>query len=436
MLIRSINRLKNDIERNVRLINTECINDKETINWNDPERTESKMGRSLETKMLLCVVALITTLSLSACGETEIDQPEERALSVEIMEVAYGNVEVRTTLTGLVEPRADVRLTPKMPGIAKQVYVSIGEQVVAGQVLVTLDQNDIQNSIRQSEAGLAIAQAGLETAEAGLAMAEEQHAQSLRELERIKVLYDQGAVTKQQFEQAEMAASEASLNSTRSQVNQARAQVNQARVAAENARSVLTDTEIRTPIAGIVTEINAKVGEVVSGQMAAVSVAQLDPVVVKPRVSEYLINRFSINQEVAISIPAASNEPYQGMVNAIAPVPAAGTMTYPMEIEIGNQDGLIKAGMFAEINLTTETRRNVLVVPSEAVVIREGRTVLFLVEGHRAVMREVIVGIDNGQSAEIVYGVNAGHRIIFRGQDFLEDGSLIDDVEEPGSDAS
>jgi RND family efflux transporter MFP subunit len=366
----------------------------------------------------------------------EIYQPEERALSVEIMEVAYGNVEVRTTLTGQVEPREEVRLTPKLPGTAQQVHVSIGERVVAGQVMVTLDQSDIQNSIRQSEAGLAIAQAGLETAEAGLAMAEEQHAQSLRELERIKVLYDQGAVTKQQFEQTEMAASETSLNSTRSQVNQARAQVNQAWVAAENARSMLSDTEIRTPITGIVTNINAKVGEVVSGQIAAVSVAQLDPVVVKPTVSEYLINRFSINQEVSISIPAVSNDPYQGMVNAIAPVPAAGTMTYPMEIEISNQDGLIKAGMFAEINLTTETRRNVLVVPSEAVVIREGRTVLFLVEGHRAVMREVIVGIDNGQSAEIVYGVNAGHRIIYRGQDFLEDGSLIDDVEEPGSDAS
>jgi len=371
---------------------------------------------------------LILAAILSGCQQAVPEPREERALSVEIMDVSIGNLAVRTTLTGQVHALETVRLTPKMPGSVARVHVVEGDTVSAGQLLISLDQKDIQNSIRQAEAGLAIAQAGYESAEAGLVMAEEQHQQALRELERMLTLYESGAITKQQLEQAELSASETSILSTRSQVNQAQAQVNQARVSLDVARSTLADTEIRSPLNGTVTEMNAVVGEVISGQAPAVSISTLNPVVVKTTVSEYLINRFTTGQEVNISIPAASSELYQGTVSTIAQVPSSGSMTYPMEMEIPNQESLIKVGMFAEIDLTTETRQNVLLVPSEAVVIREGRPVVFLAHQQRAVMREVTIGIDNGQFAEILSGLQAGQRIIFRGQDFLEDGSLIDDV--------
>lgn len=392
------------------------------------------MARTGKTSKALMIILLLSILLLSACQQPEVEVPAERALSVEIMEVAYGDLQVRTTLTGQVHPLEEVRLAPKVPGTVSQVHVSVGDRVQAGNALVTLDQRDLQNSIRQSEAAIGIAEAGVATAEAGLAAVEEQHQQALRELNRVETLYHQGAATKQQLEQAEMAASENALNSSRAQVEQARAQLNQAQVSLEVARSSMQDTVIRTPIDGVVTEVNAKMGEGISGP--AVTVAQLNPVVVKTTVSEYLINRFEMGQEVSVNIPAAQREAYKGTVSTIAPAPVTGSLTYPMEMEISNLDGMIKIGMFAEVELTMETRENVITVPSEAVVIREGRTVVFLVEAERAVMREVIVGIDNGQTAEIAYGLNAGDRVIFRGQDFLEDGSLINDVNGKGSDAS
>ncbi|SMP61420.1 efflux RND transporter periplasmic adaptor subunit [Anoxynatronum buryatiense] len=392
------------------------------------------MARTGKISKRLLMIVLLTTLLLSACQPSEVEIPTERALSVEIMEVSYGDLQVRTTLTGQVHPLEEVRLAPKMPGTVRQVYVSVGDRVQAGETLVTLDQRDLLNSIRQSEAAAGIAEAGVATAEAGLAAVEEQHQQALRELNRIQTLYQQGAATKQQLEQAEMAASDNALNSSQAQVEQARAQLNQAQVTIEVARSSLEDTVIRAPIEGVVTEVNAKLGEGISGP--AVTVAQLNPVVVKTTVSEYLINRFEIGQEVSVKIPAAQTEAYQGTVSTIAPAPGTGSLTYPMEMEISNPDGVIKIGMFAEVELTMETRENVITIPSEAVVIREGRTVVFLVEEERAVMREVIVGVDNGQTAEIAYGLNAGDRIIFSGQDFLEDGSLINDVNGKGSDAS
>ena len=351
---------------------------------------------------------------LSACGSPEPEAPRERVLSVEIMEVAFGQLESRTSLAGQVHPNQEVRLTSGMAGRAERVHVRAGDAVTAGQPLITLDQKDIRNGIRQAEAALAVA-------EAALASVTEQQAQALRELERTRVLYEEGAVTLQQLEQAEMGASETGLNNTR-------AQVNQARVSLEVARSSLQDTVLESPLNGIVTAVTVEPGEIVSGQTPAVTVAALDPVLVKASVSEYLVNRFSTGQEVLVSIPAAFDESLEGTVATVGVSPASGTMTYPMEIEIPNPDGIIRAGMFAEIELTTETRSNVLVIPSEAVVIREGRSVVFLVQDNRAVMRDVVVGLDNGTQAEIRSGLNAGHRIIYRGQDFLDDGSLIDDV--------
>ena len=389
-------------------------------------------------KPIKLILLLSFLLLLTGC-RSEPEETAERPLSVEVLSVSRGDLELLTKLTGQVYPIEEVQLTPKMPGTAAQVHVSKGSRVSSGQVVVTLDQRDIQNSIRQAEAGLVIAQAGLgaaqaglETALSGLAASEEQYAQAVRELERMQILYDQGAVTGQQLEQAEVSASETVLNSSRSQVSQARAQVNQAhaqvnqaQVSVETARSSLADTTIRSPISGVATEVNVKAGETVSAQMPAVTVTQLDPVIIRTNVSEYLINHFSVNQRVTVRVPSALNVPLQGTVNTIASVPAAGTMTYPMEVRMGNQQSLIKVGMFAEVELTTETRRNVLLVPSEAVVIREGRTVVFMADDDRAVMQEVTVGIDNGESAEILTGLQVGQRVIYRGQDFLEDGSLI-----------
>jgi RND family efflux transporter MFP subunit len=399
------------------------------------------------------ILLLSLLLLLTGCFQSEPEETAERALSVEVLSVSRGDLEILTTLTGQVYPIEEVQLTPRMPGTAAQVHVSKGSRVTAGQVVVTLDQRDTQNSIRQAEAslssaqaglgiaqaGLGSAQAGLETALAGQAASGEQYAQAVRELERMQILYDQGAVTGQQLEQAEMSASETILSSSQSQVNQAhaqvnqasaqvnqaRAQVNQAQVSVETARSSLADTTIRSPINGVVTEVNVKTGEIISGQMPAVTVSQLDPVIIRTNVSEYLINHFSVNQRVTVRVPSALDVPLQGTVNMIASVPAAGTMTYPMEIRMGNQQSLIKVGMFAEVELTTETRRNVLLLPSEAVVIREGRTVVFLADDDRAVMQEVTIGIDNGESVEVLTGLQVGQRIIYRGQDFLEDGSLI-----------
>lgn len=373
---------------------------------------------------------------LTGCRQATVDIPEERAISVAVTEAAFGDLAVTTTITGQVKPIEEVRLVPKMPGTVNQVHVSVGDTVSQGQTLITLDQRDMRNSARQAEAALSIAQAGLETARSGLASAEMQHAQALRDLERTQTLYAQGAVTQQQLEQAEMAASDTTLNTSRSQVSQAEAQVNQARVALDIANASLQDTKIVSPFSGIVVELNATAGEMLSSQGAAAIIAQLDTMTLKTQVSEYLINRFSPGQEVALRIPAAFNGTVSGFVNTIAPAPATGTMTYPMEVQVDNPEGLIKSGMFAEVEITIETRENSLLIPSASVVVREGRTVVFLVEGDRAAMKEVIVGIDNGDLTEIAYGLNAGDLIVYQGQDFLEDGSLIQDTDrQDGDDA-
>ncbi len=389
---------------------------------------------------VLGVIGLSVIISMSSwltgCQQATVELPEERAISVAITEASYGDLAVNTTLTGQVKPVEEVRLVPKMPGTVNQVHISVGDTVSKGQTLITLDQRDMRNGTRQAEAALSIARAGLETARAGLASAEMQHAQALRDLERTQSLYSQGAVTQQQLEQAEMAASETALNTSRSQVTQAEAQVNQARVSLDIATTSFQDTVIVSPLAGMVVELNATAGELLSGQGAATIIAQLDTMTLETQVSEYLINRFTTGQEVELLIPAAFSGAVTGTVNTIAPAPATGTMTYPMEIHVANPEGLIKSGMFAEVEITTETRENTLLVPSASVVVREGRTVVFLVEGDRAVMKEVIVGIDNGDLTEIAYGISAGDLVVYQGQDFLEDGSLIQDTTSQDGDAS
>ncbi|SHK38259.1 efflux RND transporter periplasmic adaptor subunit [Tepidibacter formicigenes] len=361
---------------------------------------------------LLLILILIFTVPLAGCKKKkEVKEPEEKVISVETKKVQKGDINLKTTLSAKVAPIEEASVVPKIPGKVAKINIEIGQKVNKGDVLFTLDKTDMLNVVKNAEAAYNMAVANLK-------IREEQIENARTNYERMKFLYEQGAISKQQFEQYELQASSTNLEV-------AKAQVEQSRVALENAKSSLVDTTVTSPISGVITAVNINEGEMASSAMPAVSIANLDKVVIETDISEYLINKVKIGDSVDISIKSAGKENFKGKITALSPATSQGSMTYPIKIEIDNKNKLIKPGMFGEVSIVTEKKEKVITVPSEAVIVKEGNDVVFTVEDNKAHMKNVSLGIDNGEYVEIIKGVKEGETVVIKGQNYLDEGSKV-----------
>jgi RND family efflux transporter MFP subunit len=121
-----------------------------------------------------------------------------------------------------------------------------------------------------------------------------------------------------------------------------------------------------------------------------------------------------------------SSEPFKGAIRSVIPSPSSGQTTYPVTIDLNKQDERFKSGMFTEITMVTGVAENVVTVPSEAVIIRNGTEIVAVIgAGDKVEINEVETGLDNGESVEIISGVSPGDRVVYEGQHYLDADSKI-----------
>lgn len=362
----------------------------------------------MDTKRVITftlIAILGFTLLLSGCGSQKTQQKAEKQhVPVEVAQVEKRDIVYQTTITGTVSAEQDVNIIPKIPGKVELVKVDVGDRVKKGDVLLQLEQDEIRAQLKQAEAALAMAKAGKSTTQS-------QFENARVNLERMQKLYSEGAISKQQLEQAKLQLDSANPESVEAQVKQAEA-------ALESARFQLENTVITSPISGIVTAITTEVGEMVSQTMPVARIVNMDLVYIESTVTENQVNYLEPGQEVKVTIEAVSAEPLTGKIVSISPAADLQTKTYPVKIELENGQHFIKPGMFAEVSLPLAEKNGVVAVPMSAIVERMGKTGVFVVEDGKAVFREISKGLDNGEYVEVT-GIGEGEKLVVEGQHSL-----------------
>ena len=95
------------------------------------------------------------------------------------------------------------------------------------------------------------------------------------------------------------------------------------------------------------------------------------------------------------------------------------TQLYSMKIYIDNKDGVIKPGMFANAEIPLDMKDNVLSIPSEAVIIKDEKNIVYIVKDGKAVEKEIEIGLDTGTEIEILAGLKEKDIIIIRGHNYV-----------------
>lgn len=338
-----------------------------------------------------------------------------KVVSVEVAAATTGDVAKIVRLTGNVAARTEINVIPKMPGRIRSLSVDVGDRVSKGQVLVKLDDAEVLASLRAAEAALEVAKAGARAAQANLEDAK-------RNLERMQQLYDAGAISLQQLEQAQLRYEQAAAG-----VNDA--QVRQAEAAVESARLQLENTVIVSPINGVVAARFADPGELAGTSQPLLTLVDISEVQVTCNVTGEDVNSLRTGQNVPVVVAAAGQTEeerrFTGRITSLAPAADARSKLFPVRISIPNPDGRLRPGMFAEVHLTTAVSRNAVRVPVDAVLERDGKKIVYVVEGDRARERRVETGITGEDYVEIRSGLKPGEKVVVTGQDFLVDGTRV-----------
>lgn len=361
-------------------------------------------------------IALILGLGLLVTGcsqEANTVVEEESYIPVEIHEVSTSTLTEKAIFSGKVFSEQEVAVIPKVPGKVNRVQVKVGDRVQAGQVLFTMDTSDYQSSLDNANIGIRMAEIDYE-------MNKEQVETAETNYERQKELYDAGAIPLAQLESVEM-----QLNNAKKGLELAEIRLEQAQLGLEQAQKAIADSTVTAPVSGTVSGLNVVEGQMATQTAPAVTITKLDSLYVAINIPENMVNNFSPGQKTTVIINSATKEELPGTITNISPSANMTTGLYSMKVTFESKDAQIRPGMFAKVEIPTQTKEDVLTINSEAVVLKGGQYIVYVVEGERAVAKEVTTGLDTGAQVEILEGLEVGEQVIIKGQTLVQDGSKV-----------
>jgi HlyD family secretion protein len=372
----------------------------------------------------------------------------QRAVPVEVKKASKENFARKLTLSGRLEASQQVEITSKAAGRVKQIHVKIGEQVKAGQPILSLDGEEVLIQLQRAQAALQSARARYTEALEGtpeeslvqtqntLADLQIKYEAAKKELERTEALYQQGAISAAELEKARtnFASASTSLENqkqkwkldqkgpTQSAIDIAAAQVKQAEADYALARLNAGHLLVRAPFDGVIGSLSVTAGGNVSGNTVIAQLINVSVMKVKTQATESQIGLIKTGDSAEVKIPSMGYTT-TGKITAVSPLPDS-SKSYPIEMEIANPDLRLKAGMIASIEMKGQPR-TALVVPREAVISKDQQTYVFIVEDGKAKQVIVKAGESDGERMEILEGLQGGEEVVVKGQNTLVEGMPV-----------
>ena len=192
--------------------------------------------------------------------------------------------------------------------------------------------------------------------------------------------------------------------------------------------------QIKAPISGTITQVNVVVGSMVAPQLAVAKVSKLDTLLVSMNVPERYVSKIKQGQKAELRFDAYPERFYSASVSEISPVLDTTSRTMNVKLSLdrtGQNDGAVKIGMFARVKLVTEVHENAVIIPDAAIVNRFGESFVFVIDENMSVeKRNIVRGIRVDEKSEILSGLEAGEKLVVRGQTLLEEGASVHIVSE------
>jgi HlyD family secretion protein len=398
---------------------------------------------------------------------------KEPSTEVEFTKAKKADIIERVSASGKIQPEVEVKLSPDVSGEIVGLYVTEGDSVRAGQLLLKIKPDNYESLFARAEAQVNSAKASVEQSKSGQSQSESRLLKAKIDYDRNKKLHDDKVISDADFDQfnSQYLVAKQDVESAKANVLAAEFNVKSSQAALKEARANLTKTTIYAPQSGTVSKLNVELGERVVGtsQMAGTEllrIANLNKMEVRVNVNENDITRVSMNDTVIIDVDSysASGRKFKGVVYEIASsanglgssaaaaaVSSDAVTEFEVKIRVlrssysdlivGKRSYPLKPGMTASVEIITNRKMGVLSVPLATVTTRdptlkpegdkkEGeednnqepekvikkdkiKEVVFVMDkDSKAKLREVKTGISDFENIEILSGLKEGETII------------------------
>jgi len=359
-----------------------------------------------ENLPLLLVLAVIFT---SGCGRQADQNRQPPPVPVQVATVEQQSLPVTLRTIGTVQTLRTVAVKSQVDGIIKSVHFNEGDEVKAGDLLVTLDRRPFENSLQAALSDLASARA--------------QATRAASEAERYQRLDQASVVSKEQFVQLQ----------TQAEMTKAQAAAKEAAVA--NVQLQLDYTEIRAPIDGRTGQLNLHEGALVKANDATfslVTINQMAPIGVSFAVPERSLDAVraalaSGGITVRVTGRDSATLQVEGVVDFIDNTvdPTTGMLT--LKARFANADPTLWPGRFVNVEIRLGRGVNELVVPTQAVQTgQKGKLIYVVKPDHTVELRTVTVGNSTGDLTAISSGVSANETVVTDGLLRLTPGDRVE----------
>ena len=419
----------------------------------------------MKNKVLIIAGSLITLLIIvSLIGRRMGWIGGVKPIEVEIYQAGLGSITELVTASGEIQPEVEVRVSPEVPGEIIELNIMEGDFVDEGKLLVKIRPDNFINALERAKANYNQVRANLSSSKSNLSRSEAQYLRASLEFDRQKKLFDQNVISDSEFELAEtnFKVSKQDLESSKQSVKASEYVVRSALATVDESEENLRKTSIIAPMTGTVSLLSVELGERVVGtsQMAGTEllrIADLSIMEVRVDVNENDIVRVNIGDTVNIDVDAYTtfNKIFTGVVTEIAspanPKPSPDPVTeFKVKIIVLNEsfkdliekEGIknpFKPGMTASVEIITQVKNDILIVPISSVTTKTEKDsldnetinqVVFIEKDGKAEMVIVETGISDFENIEILKGLSGDENVV-KGpfiaiSQKLKDGSAIE----------
>jgi RND family efflux transporter MFP subunit len=387
--------------------------------------------------MAAIVSSMVATASCTRSGGAETTRTVADVPTVAVVQVTRANLSSDLVLTAEFEPFQEVDLMAKVSGYIKQIKVDIGDRVQEGQLLATLEIPEMQDDLTRAAAAIEEANAELATARDEVQRAESAHAMAHLSYSRILDVSkrEPGLVPQQEVDEAHSRdlVAEAQVSATKSHIIACEQRIRVSQAEQGRFKTLYQYAAITAPFTGVVTKRYANSGSLI--QAGTASQTQAMPVV---RLSENGLLRLALpvpesavplirlGEPVDVRV-SALHRSFPGRVARFSDKVDQSTRTMKTEVDVPNPTLILVPGMYAEVDLVTEQRKNVLTVPVEAVDGSGNSVRVFKVQPSGALqIVPVGLGVETARQIEIRSGdLQEGDDVVVGSRAGLKDGNKV-----------